>query len=567
MEKVKNISFKKILYIVAAVLTPLAGAVCGIVASFAVGASTLYTQKQYSELFNDASHVHDTSKYVVEFAYSDAQSEFMTTCVWIALLVAAVFFAGLILMSIFSGSFNKDENGRIQLNAFDRIWTEVQLFAGITAAAIAIILAHPIIDLMPCMEEFGFFTPSTPNDYVYGLNNSEVIALCAIGMFIFIEIATVLFVSLIKKLKAGHFIDTALLGKSFRFIKNGAGSVSRQISVPHENDEKANLKLTMYYLVILIGMIMLAKIFPFVGTVVDIVLLAIYVPTKTRQLLEIQKGVVEVKSGNLNYRIPVNEDAHGPKTELDKLAADINTISVATDAAVQNELKSERMKVELISNVSHDLRTPLTSMISYIDILKKEGLDSPDAPEHLQIIEDKTKRLKDLTDNLFEAAKASSGNIPCNLVPLKLSELMTQELAEMDDVLSKNNLQVVFNNTAADTTVMADGKLLARVIENILSNVAKYAMDNSRVYIDISETVADRVLLEVKNISREQLNITPNELMERFTRGDESRNTEGSGLGLAISKDLMQLMGGAFEISIDGDMFKSTVVLPKAGNK
>ena len=277
-----------------------------------------------------------------------------------------------------------------------------------------------------------------------------------------------------------------------------------------------------------------------------------------------------MKSGNLSYKIPVEADDNGPKSDLDKLASDINEISQATNLAVQNELKNQRMKTDLISNVSHDLKTPLTSMISYVDLLKTEGLESESAPEYLNIIDEKTQRLKILTENLFEAAKASSGNIPCDITDINITEIVNQALGEISDRLEARNLEVIVKNELLDGTVRADGKLLWRVIENLLSNVSKYALEGSRVYINLSDvsinrqTGADRVLLEVKNMSKDALNIPAEELMERFKRGDESRNTEGSGLGLAIAKDLTVLMGGIFEITVDGDLFKASVMLDKS---
>ena len=212
-------------------------------------------------------------------------------------------------------------------------------------------------------------------------------------------------------------------------------------------------------------------------------------------------------------------------------------------------------------------------MISYLDILSKEGLDSPDAPAHLAIVQEKTERLKTLTEDLFEAAKASSGNIPCEIEKIDAASLIDQSLAEMGDRLSRKKLKIRKNIRTDNTMVLADGKLLYRVLENLLGNISKYALDKSRVYIDVSDATdsntaapergirKDRLIIEIKNISRDELNISADELMERFTRGDQSRNTEGSGLGLAIAKDLVNLMGGVFRISIDGDMFKASILL------
>jgi signal transduction histidine kinase len=237
--------------------------------------------------------------------------------------------------------------------------------------------------------------------------------------------------------------------------------------------------------------------------------------------------------------------------------------------AVQNEIKNQRMKTELISNVSHDLKTPLTSLVTYIDLLKTEGLDSENAPEYLDVLENKTNRLCVLTDNLFEAAKAASGSMPVKLEKVELVSLVNQSLGEMNQRIQDSDLEFILNNKEENYFVWADGSLMWRVMENILGNALKYAMPNTRVYLDIKEgngkdgQNSDIIQLEMKNVSKESLNMDPSELMERFTQGDESRNSEGSGLGLSITKDLMKIQNGWFEIKIDGDLFKCIVVLKK----
>ena len=305
------------------------------------------------------------------------------------------------------------------------------------------------------------------------------------------------------------------------------------------------------------------------GLPVVVVLILIFVPRIVKKFTDIKTGVARVKGGDLAYKIPVEDDAQGVRGELDRLAADINDISEAAGLAVENELKNQRLKTELISNVSHDLKTPLTSMVSYVDLLKTEGLDSPNAPSYLEIIDEKTQRLRVLTEDLFEAAKASSGAIPVNMESIDLAALVSQSLGEMGEKLSAKGLDVIVKNEIEDSSahgvgVMADGQLLWRVIENLLSNVSKYALEGSRVYVNISSPEDSKVLLEIKNISASELNISAEELMERFTRGDESRNTEGSGLGLAIAKDLTRLMKGQFKLTVDGDLFKAGVLLERA---
>lgn len=225
------------------------------------------------------------------------------------------------------------------------------------------------------------------------------------------------------------------------------------------------------------------------------------------------------------------------------------------------------MKTELISNVSHDLKTPLTSMVTYIDLLKKEGLGSEHATEYLAVLDQKTQRLCQLTDDLFEAAKAASGALPVHLEKVEMVSLINQGLGELDQRIKESGLEFILNKKKEKYYVWADGQLMWRVIENILSNVLKYAQPDTRVYIDLREQgntalkEPSMVIMEVKNVSRQALNMDPDELMERFKRGDESRSTEGSGLGLAIANDLVKLQKGLFEIKIDGDLFKSIIVL------
>jgi signal transduction histidine kinase len=269
-------------------------------------------------------------------------------------------------------------------------------------------------------------------------------------------------------------------------------------------------------------------------------------------------------NGNLTYQIPVPEGDH---SELDDIARNINQISEAVNVTVQNELKNQRMKAELISNVSHDLKTPLTSMVTYIDLLKQEGLSSPRAGEYLDVLDNKTNRLRQLTEDLFEAAKAASGAMPVRLEKVELISLINQGLGELNEGINESGFEFILNNHKEKYYVWAAGQLMWRVMENILGNVLKYAQPDTRVYMDVREEVGgegtdpDMVIFEVKNISRQSLNIDAEELMERFKRGDEARSSDGSGLGLSIAKDLVKLQKGVFEVKIDGDLFKSIVVL------
>ncbi|MEG2650876.1 MAG: histidine kinase dimerization/phospho-acceptor domain-containing protein, partial [Eubacterium sp.] len=236
------------------------------------------------------------------------------------------------------------------------------------------------------------------------------------------------------------------------------------------------------------------------------------------------------------------------------------------DAAVEKELKSERLKTELITNVSHDIRTPLTSIIAYVDILKSPNISEEDRQKYICILDEKANRLKNLTDDLFEAAKASTGNIDIQLDVVNPEALVDQALGEFEEKLKAAELQIIMTRPEEKILVQADGRQFWRVIENLLTNVVKYALKGSRVYIDIRRENHEGIL-EVKNISAQALGIPAEELMERFKRGDGARHTEGSGLGLAITRDLTELQGGHFEIAIDGDLFKALVWMPVADQK
>lgn len=239
----------------------------------------------------------------------------------------------------------------------------------------------------------------------------------------------------------------------------------------------------------------------------------------------------------------------------------MNRLQSGMESAVQEQMRAERMKTELITNVSHDIKTPLTSIVNYVDLLKKEDIPSPIAREYIAVLDRQSKRLKKLTEDLVEASKASSGALPVDLQPTDVNVLFSQIVGEYQDRLADCHLMLVTQPPAGQPVVAADSKLLSRVMDNLVSNICKYAMPETRVYV--SGTVADgQMTLSFKNVSRAELNISPDELMERFVRGDASRHTEGSGLGLSIAQSLVQLMGGTFRLSIDADLFRADVTLP-----
>lgn len=282
----------------------------------------------------------------------------------------------------------------------------------------------------------------------------------------------------------------------------------------------------------------------------------IYFVNKLGYLNEIMKGVHRIKEGEINYKIEEKNDIY-----FSSLANDINNISQGLENSIEQRIKSERMKSELITNVSHDLKTPLTSIINYVELIKKEENIQPEyLKDYVQVLDKKSKRLKISIEDLFEASKASTGNIELELVRLDLKQLLQQSIGELEDKLEEANLSLRVNLTEEDTYVLADGRRLYRVFENLLCNISKYSLKNTRVYIDVTKEDG-KIITTMKNISSYELNFDPDEIMERFKRADESRNTEGSGLGLAIARDLVSLQGGKMSIEIDGDLFKAKVVM------
>jgi len=275
----------------------------------------------------------------------------------------------------------------------------------------------------------------------------------------------------------------------------------------------------------------------------------------TVQFQKVQDMGAALAAGDLEAQL----DTEKMYFDVKRHAEDLNAIGVGMNKAVEQRLKSERLKTELITNVSHDIKTPLTSIVNYVDLLKKEDLP-PDAREYLAVLDRQSRRLKKLTEDLVEASKASTGNVTVNLEPIVVNEIIHQAVGDYDEKLAAGKLEVIVNTYEGNLMALADGRLLWRVLDNLLSNVCKYAMAGTRVYVDLSARDG-RVYLSIKNISRDPLNVSADELMERFVRGDASRHTEGSGLGLNIARSLMDLMGGGFALYVDGDLFKAELSL------
>ena len=270
---------------------------------------------------------------------------------------------------------------------------------------------------------------------------------------------------------------------------------------------------------------------------------------KVNKIETIRNGIDKIKNGNIDHKIEIKKDLL-----FDDIVKDINEIGKTINIAVEERLKSERMKNELITNVSHDLKTPLTAIINYISLMKKEDIQPKHLKDYVQVLDKRSQRLKILIEDLFEASKIGSNNIELNLEENDINQLLTQTLVEMEDYINESKLDFIVNTPDKEVYILADGKKTFRVFENIISNILKYSLEKTRVYIDLVES-DKKVHISFKNISKHQLNFDPDEITERFTRGDLSRNTEGSGLGLAIAKGLVQAQGGELKVDIIGDLF------------
>ena len=277
-------------------------------------------------------------------------------------------------------------------------------------------------------------------------------------------------------------------------------------------------------------------------------------------LRQLQRGGEKLAEGDFSHPVTLSR---GALPELKRHAENLNSVQAGIQRAVEEKMKSERLKTQLITNVSHDIKTPLTSIVSYVDLLKKEEMPSDAAREYLAVLDRQSQRLRKLTEDLVEASKASTGNIPVSPAPTDLNVLLSQVCGEYQQRLEDQVLEPVLALCQPGPVAMADGRLLWRVLDNLMSNICKYAMPGTRVYLS-TEAGEDGVRIVVKNISRYPLNISADELTERFVRGDSSRSTEGSGLGLSIATSLTAIQGGDFRLTIDGDLFKVTLTLPRA---
>lgn len=377
-------------------------------------------------------------------------------------------------------------------------------------------------------------------------------SILAVGVLIIYLACILFFETVVKRLKTHTFLKTTIAYWLYIKIKELMENL------------KETKRLIVYFILFIIANLFCFSLMWSEGFSGFLLMTILYVITfsflskRVKSYLKIRKTIHDLYQGNTEIHLETAELCK----EMQETGKEINDIAGGLSNAIEERLKSERLKTELITNVSHDIKTPLTSIINYVDLLKKEKIEGEKAKEYLDILDSKSQRLKKLTEDLVEASKASSGAIKLNMERLNVNELIKQVSGEFEDKFKSRSLQEIISFPEEDVYINADSRYMFRVLENMYSNISKYAMEGTRVYTDIGEE-NNKILIQLKNVSKQKLNISADELMQRFVRGEASRNTEGSGLGLSIARSLTELQQGEFNIYLDGDLFKVTIEFEK----
>ncbi len=500
----------------------------------------------YIELGRVSMCVEDLENTAVEDELSEVYHKFHSAMdnrynLFIGMSVCAVALLACLGLIMASAGYSGKE-GPAKLRFYDKIPIEIFLAVYFFLAVITVIFVNELMWIVGDEETF-----------IKVVVNSVIIVASPFVLVFFASIA--------NRIKTGNLFKYSIIFKLVSFLWRSVKKISKvMVHVPMFWRTVISFGLYLFFSIILMmGFALYGEFFVFLWVVMNILVLG-YLCWKAVILHHIKKGGERIYYGDYDTKI----DTSIMFLDYKKFAEYLNSVGNGLNAAVEERMKSERMKSELITNVSHDLKTPLTSIINYVDLLKNEDKNSSKAAEYLEVLDRQSHRLKKLTEDLIFAAKASSGTEKVNLEQINISEFVGQAVAEYSGKTDKADLTVVTAlKILPETTAKADGRLLWRIMDNIFGNVCKYAQPGTRVYVEVTET-EKTVNIAVKNISKEQLNISADELMQRFVRGDTSRSSEGSGLGLSIARDLAKLQDGLFEITVDGDLFKSAVTLRKS---
>lgn len=486
----------------------------------------------------------DTKFSVADSMADEAENYETYSKLMFPMLAGAVFgsvlwLIGMVWLTVTAG--RKPEDEEIHLNGFDRWYTEIA-----AGAVIGIWLAGTII--------LGTLIANSSLGYSYAV--VTVIVTCLICGTYTMAWFLIGYLSLVRRIKAGTLWKNSLIRKVLKWIGKCSGKLADFVRAFSRNTaEKIKVLLVggafLFLQFLIIGCVFSgAGVFLLALMAVDVAVM-IFAIRKADGQDRIMDGLKKISDGELQYKIKTDTLTGKQKV----MAEYINNIGSGLDAAVENSLKKERMQTELITNVSHDLKTPLTSIINYVDLMKRENPTDPKIQEYLRILDEKSQRLKVLTEDVVEASKASTGNIKLEMNDIDFVEMVQQVIGEFEEKFQEKNLTMMVHFTDEPSIIYADGQRMWRVLENVFGNVVKYAMEGTRVYAEISNR-NKKVTFSLKNISAQPLNISADELTERFIRGDVARNTEGSGLGLSIAKSLTELQGGEFKLYLDGDLFK-----------
>lgn len=472
----------------------------------------------------------------------------------VGVIIALMGFAVILAVYLLFAAGRKYGSDKIQLMLVDRMFVEI------TAALMLAVLIGGIA-LVVCLMCYEFET------------SADAMAYAAAAVSAATAAATLaLLLSLVRNLKNRTFLERSIIFIVCRFIWRTVKKICRWIREMMAEARKAIVSASSasfggrYIGILIIGFAIVVSALVLLSVVAPVMVIAlaafvvwavVFASKRVAGLEKLKNGIEEIKNGALNHKI---EDCG--EGFVGKMAEDVNSIGEGLQKSLERAVKSERMKSELITNVSHDLKTPLTSIINYTDLLSKEHLTPEEANDYVKIIEQKCGRLKQLTEDLFDVSRVQSGNEKFDIENIDLCLLINQAMAELNEKIKASGLIFKFSHTSKEIFVMADGRKMSRVFENLIVNCIKYSMKNTRVYINVSEN-ENTVTVEMKNIAGYEMDFDAEEITERFARGDRARNSEGNGLGLAIVKSYVEGCGGTVNVSVDGDLFKVIITFNK----
>lgn len=496
----------------------------------------IYTTYPYEDTFRQDNQIF--SEY---YSYT-----FPALVIGVVTAIAAIWLFVHILRR--SGRISGDDTA-VYLTPIDRIPVEILFIVGLAE----LIVIFAALESM-AVSDSRSIAEITSLEYIMVVGCFEGLYLLGITWLL----------SIVRQVKAGCLWQHSLIRSGYIFCRKLVQTVSRQKNLAAKTAECFAFYLLINGVLILMLILgvdnsaplaSLGALFLIIGFNVYILILQIRKAKGEESIREATKALAE---GDLEYVAPKMKRLYTEQEIIDN----IDHLSDGLHKAIEKSLYDERMKTELITNVSHDIKTPLTSIINYVELIKREEVDNEKVQHYLEVLDKKSQRLKQLTEDLVEVSRISSGNIELERVPIDFGELLRQAMGEFEDKFTEHELKMVERIPEEAHMIFADGRRTFRIMDNLLQNIYKYAMPGTRVYIDLT-CENERVRLEIKNISKAPLNIEVSELMERFVRGDQSRTTEGSGLGLSIARDLVRMQDGEFQIYLDGDLFKVVIEFPE----